>query len=158
MRISSFISRNQEMRLWHHFYWSRVCYIGQKWHQWCFFIIIINLEPFAIQKTTLPRISALSAEHPRTTSGTRPAWRLEGGMASVGIGPQGRHNVLRHSGQARGIVGIDSDSLERLQATLTDFSGKSQKSLYFKKWSTVQVDLKIPHRCWMLKKSKYSWN
>ena len=41
-----------------------------------------------------------------------------GGRGSLGTGPQGRHDVLRHSAQARGIVGIDSDSLERLQVAL----------------------------------------
>ena len=45
-------------------------------------------------------------------TGARPACRLEGGRGSVGIGPQGRHNVLRHSREARGIVGVDPDGLD----------------------------------------------
>ena len=42
---------------------------------------------------------------------------LEGGRGSLGIGPQGRHIVLRHSGQARGAIAIDSDGLGGLEVT-----------------------------------------
>ena len=37
---------------------------------------------------------------------------FEGGRGSVGIGPQGRESVLRHSARAGGIVGIDSGGPE----------------------------------------------
>ena len=41
-----------------------------------------------------------------------------GGRESVGIGPQGRESVQRHSGQARGIIAINYDDLESPQVTL----------------------------------------
>ena len=43
---------------------------------------------------------------------------LRGGRGSLGIGPQGRHNVLRHSGEAMGTIIIDRDGLESHQAFL----------------------------------------
>ena len=59
--------------------------------------------------------------------GTRPASRLEGSGGSLGIGPQGRHNVLRHSREARGTIVIDRDGLESPQVILNSFSGNFQK-------------------------------
>ena len=40
------------------------------------------------------------------------------GRGRLGIGPQGRHNVLRHSREARGTVGIDPDGPESPQVVL----------------------------------------
>ena len=62
-----------------------------------------------------------------------PACRLEGGWGSVGIGPQGRESVPRHSARAGGIIGIDSGGPERPQMSLNDFPEIFQPSLYFKK-------------------------
>ena len=68
-----------------------------------------------------------------TGTGARPACRLEGGRGSVGIGPQGRESVLRHSARAWGIVGIDSGGPESPQVTLKRNPVISQKSPFFKK-------------------------
>ena len=65
----------------------------------------------------------------------RPACRLEGVGGRVGIGPQGRESVLRHSARARGIVGIDSGGLETHQVTPNRNSEIFQKVVFFKKMS-----------------------
>ena len=51
-------------------------------------------------------------------SRARSAIVLRGGRGSVGIGPQGRHSVLRHSGDARGAIVIDRDGPEGPQVFL----------------------------------------
>ena len=89
------------------------------------------------ENQAFPRIS-LSGWY-RGSSGLSAA----GGMGSVGIGPQGRESVLRHSGQVWGIVGIDSGGPESPQVILKRNSVSFQKVRFLKKCRLVQADLKI---------------
>ena len=49
--------------------------------------------------------------------GLAVASRLETGKGSIGISPQGHHNVPRYSREARGTIGVDPDGPESLQVT-----------------------------------------
>ena len=70
---------------------------------------------------------------PWAGTGARPACRLEGSRGSVGIGPQGRESVLRHSTRAGGIIVIDSYGPESPQVILKRNSEISQKRTFLKK-------------------------
>ena len=68
---------------------------------------------------TFCKISLVFAWGSRPASPAR-AWPQAAGRGreGVGIGPQGRHSVLRHSGEARGTIVIDRDGPESHQALL----------------------------------------